>query len=1046
MLLLADGWSATRVPLAPRIARSFAVTAGPGSRFLVLGLAHVRRHRRRASAMLVPLAMFVHRRRVLRSHLAVKCSVHATAVLFLTFSPVLVEGQTPRTGRRADSVARDTIRTLRIGRDSLRRDTTHKELVEWQEADSVARALLERPGFTATRYQGERVIFDARTRTLRLEGTPSAVTRGQTVVVGDTIFYSDSTQIVRVFGDTNILRDPAQGEDVVTRGSLVYDIGRGRGAVTNVSTAVTSGERWIVHGGRGLFQRDTAGTRFYVHGGRFTTCDEEVPHYHFRSSEIKLLSRTLIVARPAVLYIGEVPVMWLPFVFQDLRSGRRSGLLSPRFGVSELVRSGSMYRRHVDNIGYYFALSDYMDAQLWLDWRSGARGTPEDPGWTKWNGEFRYRWLNRFMTGRFATSHTSDQNGSTNTALSWAHQQSFSQTRSFSANVNYVTNTSLQRQNAFDPRQVLATINSQASYQQKIGPASLALGGNRTQYPGREQVLQTLPTLSLATPTLALAKWLEWTPSLNLNNQQALNLDQAGTVGFRYLTREDGTVDSVLVRGDRRNTTASFNTPLKIFGFTWNNSFAATDTEDNYPTSVVIVDPDDPSRRDTRVFARTFQTGVDWQTSISLPPLLSGSWNVAPSVGIQNVEASSPFWVRTQFTGGRFITQSKRLNYSLGVSPTFFALLPGIGPLTRLRHSLAPRLTYGYSPRAEVDREFLRATNRTPNDYLGGLAQNQISLHLSHVLEGKVRDDRDSSTAHTGRKLRLLSMNFSPLTYDFERKRATGKSGFTTTHFGYDVASDLLPGLALRVGYSLFQGSPLSDTAVFKPFREDISASFSINQQSEIFGAIARIFGRAVQQPTPQVERLEASPDDALAQRIASTPVAGSTRRDREFGIPVTRGWQASFVFSSNRQRPPVGGRIIDFDPAEVCRSFIANPIIHNQCLIDAQTRPTGAVPFAQVVGAPFIRTPPRETLQWNTNFNITPAWSTVWGTTYDFREKEFASHHVTLQRQLHDWRAIWGFTKAPNGNFAFTFFIQLNAQPDLKFNYDQQTYRPLTP
>jgi hypothetical protein len=970
------------------------------------------------------------------------CCVAVTAL-----APALVEAQTPRTARtRVDTISRDTTRGIRLRPDSVLRDTTRKELIEWREADSVARALLERPGFQATRYQGERVIFDARTRTLRLEGSPSAVTRGQTVVVGDTIYYSDSTQIVRVFGDTNILRDPAQGEDVVTRGSLVYDIGRGRGAVTNVSTAVTSGERWIVHGGAGLFARDTAGTRFYVHGGEFTTCDEQVPHYHFKSSEIKLVSRTFIVARPAVLYIGEVPIMWLPFVFQDIRSGRRSGILSPRFGVSELVRSSSTYRRHVENIGYYFALSDYMDAQLWMDWRSKARGTPEDPGWTRWNGEFRYRWLDRFMTGRFATSHTADENGSTNTALSWSHQQSFSQTRSFSANVNYVTNTSLQRRNAFDPRQVLATIYSQASYQQKVGPASLALGGSRTQYPGREQVLQTLPTLSLIAPTFALARWLEWTPSFNLNNEQAFNLDQAGTVGFRFLTREDGSVDSVLVRGDRRNTTASFSTPVKIFGFTWQNSFAATDTEDNYPTSVVIVDPDDPSRRDTRVFARTFQTGVEWQTGISLSrAILSGTWNIAPSVGIQNVEASSPFWVRTQFTGGRFVNQSKRLNYSVAVSPTFFALLPGLGPLTRLRHSLSPRLAYGYSPESEVSREFLRATNRTPADYLGGLAQNQLTLHLSHVLEGKVRDDRDSSTVPAGRKLRLLSMNFSPLTYDFERKRATGESGFTTTHFGYDVASDLLPGLALRVGYSLFQGSPLSDTAVFKPFREDISASFSVNQQSGIFAAMARIFGRAVKQPAPQVERVEASPDDALAQRIASTPVAGSTRRDREFGVPVTQGWQASFVFSSNRQRPPVGGRVIDFDPAELCRSFITNPLTYNQCLIEAQTRPTGVVPFAQVVGAPFIRTPPRETLQWNTNFNITPKWSAVWGTTYDFRAKEFASHHATLQRQLHDWRAIWGFTKAPNGNFAFTFFIQLNAQPDLKFNYDQQTYRPLT-
>ena len=74
--------------------------------------------------------------------------------------------------------------------------------------------------------------------------------------------------------------------------------------------------------------------------------------------------------------------------------------------------------------------------------------------------------------------------------------------------------------------------------------------------------------------------------------------------------------------------------------------------------------------------------------------------------------------------------------------------------------------------------------------------------------------------------------------------------------------------------------------------------------------------------------------------------------------------------------------------------------------------------------------------------FRVTPKWSATWGTMYNFEEKEFASHSVTLQRELHDWRSIFGFTRAPNGNFAFSFFIALNAQPDLKFNFDRQTYR----
>lgn len=930
---------------------------------------------------------------------------------------------------------------------AVQADTAQAELVQWPEPDSVVRSLEQRAGYVSTRYQGDRVSFHAPTRGLEIQGQPAAVGRGPALLVGDTITYNDLTQIVVVRGDTNILRDPEQHtSDVVARGSLTYDLRRGQGAITGISTAVASGEQWYVQGQTGFFIRDTAGVRpaaFYVRQGSFTSCDEEVPDYHFRAGQIKMITRNFIVARPATLYIGEVPVLWLPFVFQDIRSGRRSGILSPRLGVGELVRNSPLYRRHIENLGYYFALNDYMDGQLWLDWRSGARGTPEDPGWTRWNGEYRYRWLNRFMTGRLAASHTRDREGNANTAVTWGHQQEFSQTRRFTADVNYVTNTRLQRQNAFDPRQVMATISSRATYQQKFGPMSLDLGGTRTQYPGRSQVAQTLPTLALAVPTLALGRWFEWSPNFRFDNQQTFDLDQPGTTSYRY-TQTNGLLDSVLVRGDQRSTTAGLQTPFKIFGFTWQNSFTFADREDNYQTPVTIVDPDDPTQRITRVFDRTYQTGIDWQTGITLPGFLSGTWNFSPSISFRNVDPR-PFWVRTQFTGGRYVRQGKRMDYSLSVSPTFFGLFPGIGPTERIRHSITPRLTYAYSPAAQVDDEFLRATNQTRNDYLGTLAQNQVTLSLSQVFEARLSGGDTAAGPQEGRKIKLLSLNFSPLTYDFERARKTGRTGISTSNLSYDLASDLLPGFSLRVGYSLFQGNPMSDTAVFKPFREDVSASFTFNQQSSLFAAINRIFGRAVPQTAPQMERLDPAPDDALAQRIAGTPVAGSQRRDRELAIPSTGAWQIGFTFSSNRQREPVGGNIIEYDPQDLCQAFIDNPLVYSTCLVQQQTRPTTPDVFTPVIGAPFVRIPPRETLQWDMNFHVTPRWAAQWRTTYDFRAREFASHQVTLQRELHDWRSNFAFTKAPNGNFSFMFYISMIAQPDVKFNYDRHTYRPLS-
>lgn len=940
---------------------------------------------------------------------------------------------------------RDTTKTPVTKADSAKADSSKvRELIKWTETDSVASALLAKPGYDATRYQGVRVHFDAKTRLLYLEGSPAGVGRGGTLLVGDTIIYNDSTKLVVARGDTLFLRDPTQSSsDIVALGQLRYNVEAHRGSVTNISTAIESGQKWYVRGSEAAFIRDTTRggtTAFYARNGSITSCDDSIPDYHFQSKEIKMISRNIMVARPAVLYIGDVPVMWLPFIFQDMRSGRRSGILTPRFGLSEIFRNSPTYRRHLENLGYYFALNDYTDAQVSLDWRSGSNSVVGDPGWVRLNGEWRYRWLDRFLTGRIAVTKLAQRNGTGNTGISWAHQQDFSQTTHLTTDLNYVTNTVIQRQTTFDPNQVLATIQSRVNYQQQVGPATFSIGGDRRQYPGRDEVTQSFPNFTISTPTIG-PKWLEWTPSLNVNNQEQLHVNQIGPFAFRFVER-NGVRDSIQVKSDARVTSLAFQAPLRIFGFTLSNSIRVSDQENNSPVTIPVIDRNDPTIKHDRVFGRTYSTEVDWQTSFGLPTLLPNTFKLSPSISIQNVDPRA-YWVRTEQTDGSYVHQSKRLSYALSSSPTFFGLFPGIGGISRFRHTISPQIGFSYSPAAAVSREFLAALNLNPRDYVGSLAQNQVSMRLTQDIEAKLKSSDTSSTAEA-RKLKILTLNFSPLTYDFERKRKTGHSGFVTDYFSYDVSSDLLPGFRLGVNYSLFQGSVLSDTAIFKPFRTGIDAGFSLNGHSGIFAALTRIFGKAVPEGTPQIEKLEPSPDDALLNRLASTPVAGTAVRNRQYVLPQTQTWQASFTFSQSRQRAPTGnGEIIFEDPRSKCAPFSINPLQFDQCILQQQTNPVGAVPIGRLTaGGPFIRQPARSYISSQMSFHLTPKWSTQWGTTYDFNAHQFASHQVTLQRELHDWRSIFAFTRGPNGNFAFNFFIALNAQPDIKFNYDKATYR----
>jgi hypothetical protein len=979
----------------------------------------------------------------------------ALALLVGLALPALAQ-QPPATGRPAPRA----LDSLRTGRDtSERRDTVvAKEIVRWTEPDSVMRALLDRPGYSVTRYQGRTVVFDAVGRGLRLIGDPAAVAREASILVGDTITYNDSTRDVVVLGDTAILRDPTQNAaDIVTVGRLDYNVSTGRARVADIRTALTSGETYYITAKRAVLLNDSIADRreLLAGHGMFTTCDLLIPHYHFATGEIKFITRNLFVARSAVLYISDVPVMWLPFIFKDLRSGRRSGITTPRFGIAELLRNSPTYRRTVENVGYYFAINDYMDAQVSMDWRSGARPQEGDPGYLRYNGEWRYRVLSRFLSGRVAVSYLDQQDGATNTSVSIGHQQDFSQTSRLTANINYVTSTQIQRRNEFVPYRALATIASRANYQQRLGPFSLSLGGSRTQYPGRDQVDQGFPTLSVTSDPIDITSWLNWTPSLSLDNNQHLNVLQSGPLAFRLSPRPGGGIDSVAVTRDSRTSTLGFETPFRIGGWTWRNSIRLSDVDNDFPESREIVDVADTSIRSTRVFARTFRTEIDWQTGISLPSILQGSWNISPSVSIVNIDPSG-LWVRTELTGGQYVRQSKRLQYGLSASPTFFGLFPGFGPYSRFRHAITTSLSYSFSPAAKVSDEFLAALGRTRQGYLGSLAQNQVSLSFSTNFEAKLRSNEDSATADSsasasgssdggGRKINLLSMNFTPLSWDFERARATGRTGLTNDRFGFTARSDLLPGLDFGTTYSLFQGSSLSDTSRFKPYREEVRASFSMNRQRNPFVALYRVFGRAVPNTAPELEQRTRTEDDMLEREVASQQVTGSTGRAAAFDVPsAAEGWSASFTFSSSRQRPPVGGGvIIEDNDALICATLGLDPISQERCILEREGLRTGD-PNAGVTtgGGPFIRRRPTTTMQSNMVLPITPNWSSSWQTTYDFEEAQFASHMVNLVREMHDWRATFSILKAPNGNFAFSFFIALKSQPDLKFDYHRQSYR----
>ena len=346
---------------------------------------------------------------------------------------------------------------------------------------------------------------------------------------------------------------------------------------------------------------------------------------------------------------------------------------------------------------------------------------------------------------------------------------------------------------------------------------------------------------------------------------------------------------------------------------------------------------------------------------------------------------------RNERTDGQFIRQGKRLQFGVSVSPTFYGFFPGIGPLAKIRHTIQPSLNYSYSPAADVPIEFARAIAPAGQPLvLKSIPSQNLNLSLNQNFEGKSKRPAGDTTDLAVRKIRILSINTSGLSYDFEKAKLPGRTGWGSGSMTNSLLSDLVPGLNLSLSHDLFIGQFDSDTARFSPFLSGVTTSFSLTDGT--FRSIGRLLGLVA-----AVKKGEAAPAGRPTDQ-RPTPFGGGDDMRRGTG------------FASNQS----------FTRGQ--RGFNANVN-----LTVARNRP--------VSGVPAFRQPNRSNASLNTSFAPTQFWQVSWNTQYDIANKKFESQQLNLTRDLHDWRATFSFLRSPNGNFQFSFLVTLIDLPDIKFD-----------
>jgi len=848
------------------------------------------------------------------------------------------------------------------------------------KSDAVIDSLLKLQGFRITRYVAETLVVQGDSQVIFLRHE-AFVDRDSTQLEADSIRYRQASCRLDADGHP-VLFD--QGTVLAGEG-MRYDTCIRRGTVRDaITTAKQGGTEWITKGSLAI---DSGSTRVFGRRATFTSDPQPVPDYHFAAGQMKWLNKTTMVARPVVLYVRDVPVMWLPFIFQDIRKGRHSGILIPRFGLNDLVRPSRGYQRHFTDFGYYFAINDYLDLRVSADWFANRS--------LSFSAETQYNWLDRFVRGRLAYSRTSELDRSFHASrISWQHNQSFNARTHFNASIDYATSGSIVSRNSTDPNLATARLGSSANFSKTFSWGSLNIGGTRSQEISSSAVSQTFPSITLAPAAVNIGSLITWSPGFSFTNTQTFH-SRAGSLLVAGLPGGALAVDTVPLFSDDRSTSISIQTPLRIGRWSWGNSVSIHDEVSNRRQEFLIRDSTVPGGVRRATYAETFRTDLDWQTSINLPSFFSGTWKLQPGIAILNSTSAGPFMIRNQFSGGAFVQQGKRLAFTASLSPTFFGFFPGVGPFTRIRHSISPIIGYQYAPAAKVSEAYARALDPTDTSFnVRSDPQQTISLGLSQTFDAKLKAPPGDTTSEP-RKIKLLAINTSPIVYNFEQAKETGHTGWQMSTMTNTISSDLLP-FQLSITHDLWRGGRVgTDSARFDPFLTSVSTGFTITPAT--IRGIAGLLGFVARGPRPG-----STPDTANAAPGVGGPVFGPQgaghngafqQQGRGFGSG-SRAFSLQATYSSNRARSDTGGP-----------------------------------------------KPGRQMVRLSMTFSPTANWTASWQSSYDFGTQQFADHYLSFERDLHRWRASFVFSKSANGNFAFSFNIALIDQSDIKFDYDQHTF-----
>ena len=183
----------------------------------------------------------------------------------------------------------------------------------------------------------------------------------KTTISAEKINYNRATEMLYAEGSVSLEQTGGSaGGETITASSLLFNTATLEGVFDNGRAVQTSSDAINLPSGSTLivasdvFGRDSGGTIAFK-SGELTFCDDENPHWRIKASRIWLLPGGEFAFLNATLYVGRVPLLYLPAFYYP----KDELLFNPTFGFRQRE-------------GYYINTTTYLYGRKGSDAKSSA--------------------------------------------------------------------------------------------------------------------------------------------------------------------------------------------------------------------------------------------------------------------------------------------------------------------------------------------------------------------------------------------------------------------------------------------------------------------------------------------------------------------------------------------------------------------------------------------------------------------------------------------------------------------------------------------------